>query len=598
MPFAFLHRSSIRRMHGLFALFNTLLVTVLCLVIIIYSFQLESTSLLQESRQPYTEVCRYYAQKSEQLWRLYQPVLSDASLTNAFSALIQESKNSLSPAPSTLMRLCDALKKMQMMDSDIAGFILHPYDETQIDYYFDCTSSRLQKLEDSSPFRAYLPDDSISRVITPSFQITSAESGSFLVYGISGLFPDASQRDGGLIVLYRTDALHMCHAAQSDKIASDMLLLTSDGSVIFDSSNTRYGQTITLEETKSDTLLTLEDTRYYAHIESGDRSRYTSICLTLASDVLHLGHCNTPLILLLCLLINLVNIFFHLYTGRLTAGRVNTLLSGIDRIGHNELDFRFPDNDSHDEYGQIAQCINRMAEMMQANIEQSYLYSIREKTAEMGELQAKFNPHFLYNTLEVIRSHLQQHGDNDTADMIVLMSRVFRSAINNSHFTTLRSECLFINSYLDIYRWRYQNSFDVIYDMDTDLLDCGIIRNLLQPVIENYFIHGFSTASDHNQLIISGQADGSKYILLCVEDNGLGIAPERLSKLSENLSACCNEATASDSYGLQNLNDRIRLFYGPDCGVTVESIPQKKTVITLRILRLSPTEHENWIRTH
>lgn len=591
------HRSSIRRMHGLFALFNTLLVTILCLVIILYSFQLESTSLLQESRQSYTEVCRYYAQKSEQLWQLYQPVLSDSALTDAFSALIQEDKNGLSPTPATLMHLCDALKKMQKMDSDIVGFILHPYGESQIDYYFDCASIRLQELDYDSPFRAYLPDDSVSRLVTPSFQITSTEQETFMAYGISGLFPDASQRDGSLIVLYRTDALTARYSSQSDKISSDTLLLTPDGGVIFDSDGFRYGQTITLEKSESDSLVTLDDIRYYADIEYGERSRYTCICLTPAADVFRQGHRNTPLILLLCLLINLVNIFFHLYTGRLTARRVSALLEGIDRIGRNELDFRFPANSPHDEYGQIAQRINRMTEMMQANIEQVYLYSIREKTAEMGELQAKFNPHFLYNTLEVIRSHLQQRGDDETADMIVLMSRVFRSAINSSHFTTLRSECLFINSYLDIYRWRYQNSFDVIYDMDTSLLDCGIIRNLLQPVIENYFIHGFSTAIERNQLIISGEADGSDHILLCVEDNGLGIPPERLAALSENLAACCHETTASDSYGLQNLNDRIRLFYGPDCGVSVESIPRKKTVIALRIRRLSPAEHEAWIRT-
>ena len=219
--------------------------------------------------------------------------------------------------------------------------------------------------------------------------------------------------------------------------------------------------------------------------------------------------------------------------------------------------------------------------------------AIREKTAEMGELQAKFNPHFLYNTLEVIRSHLQQKGDNDTAGMIVLMSRVFRSALNNSHFTTLRSECTFINSYLDIYRWRYANSFDVIYDMDTTLLNCGIIRNLLQPLIENYFVHGFSPDAPRNQLIISGQPDGTDHILLTVEDNGLGMSPERLHELNDQLIARDNEAEAG-GYGLVNLNDRIRLFYGSDCGLTISSIPDHHTTITMRIRRMSLEKHEQW----
>ncbi len=130
--------------------------------------------------------------------------------------------------------------------------------------------------------------------------------------------------------------------------------------------------------------------------------------------------------------------------------------------------------------------------------------------------------------------------------------------------------------------------------MDTTILECGIIRNLLQPLVENYFVHGFSPDAIRNQLIISGEPDGPSHISISVEDNGRGMTPERLQEMQNKLALRNNSVNVTDSYGLQNLNDRIRLFYGNDCCVTIDSKPNCYTIIRMRIRRMTLEEHELW----
>ena len=587
-------RASIQQMHLLNALLNALLICILCYFVGYYSFALERISLLQESRLSHLNVLNYYEDKNDGLWRIYMPVVSDSELGDAFADFSLECNGNLSL--STRMNLSDAFEQMLLTDSDIVGFVLHSNEVDGVDYMYDRFSRTLKPQDESSPFYNCFAESAAGRIVTGRRYVSFPQNPNLAVYGISGLFPGTDSQAGCILTLYQADLFMSVYREQQGQVRSEVLLVSASGEIIFDSTSQHYGHSIDAAALAnySQGTIVLDGVDYYIQTDRGTRGRYVAVCLTPRADVMYLAHKNTPAIILLCLLLNLVSALLFLFAAHMTTRRVHELTQGIDRIGQSELDFRFPIYGTHDEFDQIAQRINQMAEAMQRNIEQVYLYSIREKTAEMGELQAKFNPHFLYNTLEVIRSHLQQKGDDDTASMIVLMSRVFRSALNSRHFTTLKDECLFINSYLDIYRWRYQNSFEVIYDMDTSLLECGIIRNLLQPLIENYFVHAFSPDSRHNQLIISGEPDGDAHILITVEDNGLGMSPERLHELSEKLLCRDDEVDGAGGYGLVNLNDRIRLFYGGDCGLSISSIPDHHTTIRMRIRRMSLEEHEAW----
>ena len=173
--------------------------------------------------------------------------------------------------------------------------------------------------------------------------------------------------------------------------------------------------------------------------------------------------------------------------------------------------------------------------------------------------------------------------------MITLLAGIFRSFIAGKPFVSIREEIAFCNTYLELFKLRYQDRIRIIFDIETPVLGFGIIRNLLQPLIENYFIHGFDPSKKENQIVLSGRVKDES-IVLTVEDNGLGISPEQLEQVRSDLDA---ESRADNTgYGLKNINDRIRIFYGPEYGISIQSKPGSGTVITMRIKKMSCEEHQ------
>jgi len=588
--------TSIQRMHVLYAMFSTLLVCILFFGIGFYSYSLQRTQLLQQSKLSYQNVNHLYTDKNDNFWKLYFSVASDDSIVEAFSDYANSGFATVDYI--TRKNICRALNQMYVADNDIVGFILHTSSPNTYDYIYDVSSKSLKLLSSDSPFREYFTEmDSNTRSITGCHTITTSDGTQIPVYGISGSFPGCLTNQGSLLALYKLDSLTSASRANSNIVQSEVIILTSDGKVVFSTLKLDENTVLNPDDFTQQEYVAVNGSTYYADTTVGTRGRYISINLVPKQAIISQANKNTPLFACLCLLSSAISIFFHLYTGHLNTVRARELINGIKRLENHELSYRFPIYNTDDEYDQIATSINSMAVAMQCNIEQVFIHSLREKEAELGELQAKFNPHFLYNTLEVIRTYLQQKGDDDTAGMVVLLARIFRSSISSEHFTTLQNEFLFINSYLDIYRWRYQNSFAVSYDLDNSLLDAGIIRNLLQPVIENYFVHGFSPNKPNNRLSICAQADDSGHIIITVEDNGMGIEPERLVGLQKELQTCNRDVTMNSSYGLLNLNDRIKLFYSGDCGLSITSIPNEKTTIRICILHMSLEEHKTRIRS-
>ena len=180
---------------------------------------------------------------------------------------------------------------------------------------------------------------------------------------------------------------------------------------------------------------------------------------------------------------------------------------------------------------------------------------------------AKFNPHFLYNTLELFRSRCERNGDNDTAGLIQHMATIFRSLIGSRHIISIQEELAFSQHYLKLFRARYGDRMKIVYDFPTEILDCLIIRNVFQPLIENYFEHGFNAQRIDNYLHMSGEIVAENAIRITVEDNGYGIKDEALKRLQEHIAS--PETHEGESYGLKNLNQRIRLYYGDGYGISV-----------------------------
>lgn len=193
--------------------------------------------------------------------------------------------------------------------------------------------------------------------------------------------------------------------------------------------------------------------------------------------------------------------------------------------------------------------------------------------------------------LEMLRSRCYQNGDVETADLITSLSGIFRGFIGSKTFIPVPEELAFTKKYLSLFEARYQDQVQIEFDMNNECLQYGIIRNLFQPLIENYFIHGFETGNaEMNYICFRGRALDEKTLLFIVEDNGTGMTEQELIQLNNKLNDPIKLST--ESYGLKNLQQRIQLFYGSDYGLTICHGKPKGLSIQIKVQKLTCAEYE------
>ena len=289
----------------------------------------------------------------------------------------------------------------------------------------------------------------------------------------------------------------------------------------------------------------------------------------------------TPAMLLIAAAMLGISLGSYTFSMRGINHEMALLRNGLHEIGNNNLNYRFTDSFHQSDFARIAESINVMAQDLQDNMKRAQIYQKKQRDAEMQELQAKFNPHFLYNSLEMFQSRCYENGDEETADLIADTAAIFRGFINPRTFIPLREEMAFSSRYLSLFRARYGDSVQILYDMDPAVMEYGIIRNVFQPIIENYFVHGIDTARNDNVLCFRAKLIHEDMMRITVEDNGFGLPEEKLRELNARLQEPIG--SEKESYGLKNLSQRIRLFYGEKYGLILRANPQGGLIIEMNV---------------
>lgn len=249
------------------------------------------------------------------------------------------------------------------------------------------------------------------------------------------------------------------------------------------------------------------------------------------------------------------------------AKRLHYILDGMKKVTTGDLKVRLEYDSNGDELDLISKNFNSMCIKLDRYIQKSYLAEIEQKGAELNALQNQINPHFLYNTLEVIRMKAICNKDKDVANMLYSMSVIFRSQLKDSDMITVAQEIHYCKKYLELFEYRYQKKFTSRVVCAEEYKDYPIIKFLLQPVIENYFIHGIYGEKEGNELCI--RVDKSKSgLVIHVVDNGKGMSMEDIEEKNRELRE--NDRTDKKSIGLGNVNARIKAVYGEEYGVSVK----------------------------
>ena len=207
---------------------------------------------------------------------------------------------------------------------------------------------------------------------------------------------------------------------------------------------------------------------------------------------------------------------------------------------------------------------------------------LKRKT-ELKLLQAQINPHFLYNTLDTIVWLAEGKRHQEVVDMITALSSFLRMGLNNGRdFITIRGEAEHVNSYLQIQHFRYEDILDYEIDFEEGIMDFSVMKLTLQPIVENALYHGIKNCRKKGFLKISGWQE-EKDIFLRVEDNGIGMKPEALLKMQKLVNRGGEDVDLREGFGIANVAERIRLNFGPDYGISVESEYGVGTSVTVWI---------------
>ena len=214
-------------------------------------------------------------------------------------------------------------------------------------------------------------------------------------------------------------------------------------------------------------------------------------------------------------------------------------------------------------------------------MDSQYALGKRIKELELKSLQAQINPHFLYNTLDLIKWRANEYNDTETEELVAALSNYYKRSLGRGRdMVPLKDEIDHIESYVYIQNMRFDNCVKLTVEIPDSLKNCLLPRITLQPIVENAIIHGILEKNDESGTINIRAEGRNNELYIYITDDGVGMEQEKADiLLSENDTM---NITGS-GYGLKNIDERIKLSFGEAYGISFSSHPGKGTTVIVRI---------------
>lgn len=278
-------------------------------------------------------------------------------------------------------------------------------------------------------------------------------------------------------------------------------------------------------------------------------------------------------LLAIIIFVTLIAVTLAFYISNGITKRINQLIKNMKKIEEENWDISIS-IDSNDEIGVLQKHFNYMVSHIKRLIREKYQGEIDKKNAELKALQAQINPHFLYNTLDMVNWLSYKYNAQDISSIIENLAKFFKISLSNGRdIIPVKDEITHVRIYLDIQNKRFGDSITVIFDISQEIEKLAVVKLILQPIVENAILHGIQEREDKTGVIrITGRLENN-IVKLVVEDNGVGMDAEKVKDLLHN--------SKSRGYGVKNVNERIKLYFGEGNGLFYESTSGKGTKVTI-----------------
>lgn len=271
----------------------------------------------------------------------------------------------------------------------------------------------------------------------------------------------------------------------------------------------------------------------------------------------------------------------YLYA-RYSTRRIKTLAEQVRRVENGDLSVSCI-VDSEDEIGELQNSFNFMVRRISLLVDERYNLGKNLKDMELRALQAQINPHFLYNTLDMIAWKAMASGNQETVDIVVKLARFYRLSLSNgSDFLPLSDEVEHVRLFVELTNLCRSRNVQLITEVAPNIADYPIMKLILQPIVENSLFHGLYELSDREGVIrLTAEQIGS-YVQIQIADNGIGIEKSKLAELlAKKERPVVN--TKRGGYGIGNILERLRIYYDDRFTFQIESAILTGTTVTIRI---------------
>ncbi len=480
-------------------------------------------------------------------------------------------------------------------DDDIAGINIFKLADGKIYQYTKLInntysqdsykhSNRLKQIEDP-----YKPMVIIHHTVYPEYYDLTQSLVFTLSVNLKSL--DLKTNIGILMVDFNEKGFSKLISMFYNDLKYEIIVLSKDAQIIYDSSRKYYGMEYPhfnlLVDSMDESTVKIEGKNYIIKREFSPDTGIVIAGIISEEDLLENVKSIKYSIYFALLASVLICIVLMNASSKMLSRRVTVIVSKLKEFRKCNFSVKIPVSTAYDELDNIAISLNHMSEDLSKHIEKEYIMELRQKNAELTALQTQINPHFLYNTLETIKMKAVKNGDTTVGKMIYTLAVLFRSSVKSRPIIKVQDEIKYIELYLELFKIRYEAKFTYCVHVDNEVMGYAIPKLLLQPIVENYFMHGFNAKADDSIIFVGGCMQ-NQVICFTIKDNGNGIDPVRLVEIKKHLN---NDSLKNfDNIGLLNVSERIKIIYGTNYGINIESEPGKGTKVLVRIPSMSLEE--------
>lgn len=307
-----------------------------------------------------------------------------------------------------------------------------------------------------------------------------------------------------------------------------------------------------------------------------DYSDWKLVCIIDNHQVLAAAMAYRKQVTWMVLAFFLLSIPLSMYTTKTVTNRIRKLQEHIGKSKEQGFDIPPLDNGT-DEIGQLTVCYDEMARDLQGLLEEQFQLGYQIKNLEFKVLQSTIDPHFLYNTLDLMSWKALQNNDEGSANLAKKLSKFYKLSLGHGQtMVPLSQELEHVQAYVEIQNMRFEGKVTLEIRVPQNLLDSTVFKIMLQPIVENAILHGIREKENEQGIIRILARVHNSMLILSVADNGVGMDEEQIKSL-------LTISEKNSGYGIWNIHERIRLAHGENYGIQFFSKPKRGTVVFIKL---------------